>query len=94
MADNPMVEAGIRAFLKEPLRKQLDTLVKAWTMGSPPPDAQWLTQGVAQALLMRILIQSSDRLEGLTNRLVWLTILLAALTGVLAYEVVRHLFGS
>ncbi len=94
MSDNPMVEAGINAFLKESIREQLDTLIKAWTMGSPPADAPWLSQGVAQALLMRILIESSHRLERLTNRLVWLTVVLAVLTTVLAYDVIRHLLGN
>ncbi len=88
-------------FLRRPLREQLDTLVKAWTRGSPPADAPWLSQGVSQALLMRILIESSHRLEGLTRwlvrltvGLVVLTVALAALTGVLAYDVVRHLIGN
>jgi hypothetical protein len=94
MGVNPMVEAGINAFLEKSTREQLDTLVRAWTMGSPPADAPWLSQGMAQALMMRILVESSHRLEGLTTRLVWLTVVLAILTGVLAYDVVRHFIGN
>ncbi len=82
------------AFLKKPLREQLDLLVKTWTRGNPPADALWLSHGVSQALLMRILIESSHRLEGLTRWLVWLTIVLAALTGVLAYDLARRLIGN
>ena len=40
------------------------------------------------------LIESSHRLEGLTRWLVGLTVVLAALTGVLVYDVVRHLIGN
>jgi hypothetical protein len=43
---------------------------------------------------MRILVESSHRLEGLTTRLVWLTVVLAILTAVLAYDVFRHLFPN
>ena len=94
MSDNPMVEAGIDAFLKKSMREQLDTLIKSWTRGSPPADAPWLSQSMAQALMMRILVESSHRLEGLTTRLVWLTVVLAILTAVLAYDVIRHLMGN
>ncbi len=93
MGVNPM-EVGINAFLKKSIREQLDTLVKAWTLGSPPADTPWLSQGMAQALMMRILVESSHRLEGLTKVLVWLTVVLAVLTSVLAYEVIRHLIGN
>ncbi len=82
MSVDPM-EARIRAFLKKPLREQLDMLVRPWA----GPDEPWLSQGVALALLMRILVESSHRLEGLTNRLFWLTVVLSILTGVLAYDV-------
>ncbi len=93
MSVNPM-EAGINAFVKKSIGEQLDTLVKAWTLGSPPPDKPWLSQSMAQALMMRILVESSHRLEGLTKVLVWLTVVLAVLTSVLAYDVIRHLIGN
>jgi hypothetical protein len=35
MSDNPMVDAGINAFLKKSLQEQLTILMKAWTKGSP-----------------------------------------------------------
>jgi hypothetical protein len=94
MSDNPMVDAGINDFLKKSLREQLTILMKAWTKGSAPADAPWLSQGVAQALMMRILVESSHRLEGLTTRLVWLTVILAILTAVLAYDVFPKLFPN
>ena len=59
-----------------------------------PTDERWLSRGTAQAPLMRILIVSSHRIEGLTNRLAWLTVVLAVLTTVLAYDVIRQLMGN
>ncbi len=79
--------------MRRPLREQLDILVRQW---AKKPDARepWLTQAVAQALMMRILVESSHRLEGLTRWLVWVTVVLGVLTAVLAYDVVRHFIGN
>lgn len=87
----------IDALLRKPLREQLDTLVKTWAMGDPPPGMSWLSHGtahtLAQALMMRILVESSHRVEGLTRWLVWLTVVLGVLTAVLVYDVARRLIG-
>ncbi len=93
MSDDPM-EAQMKAFLKKPLREQLDLLVKPWRTGVAPAEEPWLTLAMSQALMIRKIIESSYRLEGLTKALIVFTIVLAALTAVLAYDVVRHLIGN
>ncbi len=68
-------------FYRKPLRERLDMLVKAWTIGgSPPPEAPWLSQGVAQALLQRFAIEETSSLTKETSRLTkWLIALTAVL---------------
>lgn len=92
------LEAMREEFLKKPRREQLDILVRATAPGA---SSVWLTRDVAQTLLMRFLVESSERLEAISKALVrltvWLVILtgvLGVLTGVLAYDVVRRLTGN
>ncbi len=72
-------------------RERFDFLVKTWSSSGQPA---WLSPVAIQALLMQTLIESSHRLEGLTRWLVGLTIVLAVLTAVLAYDVARRLIGN
>ena len=81
-------------FLRRPLREQLDELVRARVLGSPPADRPWLSQGMSEGLMERILAESSHRLERLTRWLVWLTVVLAILTAVLAYGEFQHLISN
>lgn len=94
MGIDPMVEAGMKDFLRKPRHEQLDALVIAAVRGFPATETPWLSQGMAQALMMRTLVESSHRLERLTGWLIGLTIVLTILTGTLTYDVVRHLIGN
>ncbi len=76
---------SIDDLMKMPSRERFDFLVKKWSSSGQPA---WLSPVAIQVLLMGILIESSQRLEGLTRwlvRLTWglffLAVVLAILTG-------------
>jgi hypothetical protein len=74
------------------LQAKLDDLERR--AGARHDDAnQRADRDLAQAGLLRLLVEATVRLEGLTWALVVLTCVLVVLTGVLAYDVVRSLFN-
>ena len=82
------------AFWKKPPLEQVNILLKVYATGTLPPELPGLSDSEVQALLMRILITSSLRLEGLTKWLCGLTVVLAVLTAALVYDVAQRLIGN
>ena len=75
------------------LQAKLDDLVSL--AGARHDNAvQRADRDLAEAGLLRLLVEATLRLEGLTRALIGLTAVLIVLTAILAYDVIHHLIGN